>query len=81
MLVTVRQILVRFDLCLEIKKQLSYFNIFESDYGNDPDKRNYIVSNEKIEATSYKAKFSLHDGIAELIKGFQIIKRKQFSNI
>jgi len=71
----------KIELCNLIKKQLPYFDIGESDFGKDPDKRNYIVSNEKIEATGYKAKFSLNNGITELIKGFQIIKRNQYSNI
>jgi nucleoside-diphosphate-sugar epimerase len=71
----------KIELCEEIKKQLPYFEISESDFGKDPDKRNYIVSNEKIEATGYKPVFALQDGIAELIKGFQIIKRNQYGNI
>lgn len=71
----------KIELCAEIKKQLPYFEITESDYGKDPDKRNYIVSNEKIEATGFKPAFSLSDGITELIKGFEIIKRNQYGNI
>lgn len=71
----------KIELCNEIKKQLPYFDISESDFGKDPDMRNYIVSNEKIEATGYKPIYSLQSGITELIKGFQIIKRNQFSNI
>ncbi len=69
------------ELCEEIKKQLPKFVFIESSIGEDPDKRNYIISNEKIEKTGYKTEHSLPDGIAELIKGYQIIKRNQFSNI
>ncbi len=68
-------------LCEEIKKQLPNFQISESEIGEDPDKRNYIVSNEKIEATGFKTIFSLQDGITELIKGYRIIKRNQYANI
>ena len=71
----------KIELCMEIKKQLTYFDISESDYGKDPDKRNYIISNAKIESTGYMPAFSLQAGITELIKGFQIIKRNQYSNL
>jgi len=69
------------ELCEEIKKQIPEFVFIESKIGKDPDKRNYIVSNEKIKKTGFKPKFSLQEGIAELIKGYQIIKRNQFSNV
>jgi len=68
------------ELCEEIQKQLPDFYFAEAKVGQDPDKRNYIVSNAKIEKTGFKAKTSLQDGIRELIRGYQIIKRNQFSN-
>lgn len=73
--------LSKWELCEEMKKQLPGFYFTEAPVGEDPDKRDYIVSNAKIEATGFKPLFSLHEGIAELIKGYQIIKYKQFSNI
>ena len=73
--------LSKMELCLEIKKQVPEFTIMESEIGKDPDQRNYIVSNDKIEATGYKPQVGLQACIAELIKGFQIIRRNQFSNI
>jgi len=69
------------ELCEEIKKQVPDFYFAESPIGEDPDKRDYIVSNEKIERTGFKPDISLQTGIAELIKGYQIIRRNQFSNI
>lgn len=69
------------ELCEEIKKQIPGFIYLESKIGEDRDKRNYIVSNEKIEKTGFKPQVSLGEGIAELIKGYQTIKRNQFSNI
>jgi len=68
-------------LCEEIKKIVPEFYIVESDIGEDPDKRDYIVSNAKIEATGFKAKFLLQQGIKELVKGYEIIRRNQYSNI
>ena len=73
--------LSKWDLCEEIKKQVPDFYFVESNVGEDPDKRDYIVSNEKIEGAGFRAKTSLQKGIAELIKGFQIIRKNQFSNV
>lgn len=73
--------LSKWELCEEIKKQVPDFYFVEASVGEDPDKRNYIVSNAKIEATGFKPHFSLQDGISELIKGYEIIKGKQFSNV
>lgn len=73
--------LSKLELCEEIKKQIPRFVFIESKIGEDPDKRNYIVSNAKIEKTGFKPQVSLQDGIAELIKGYQIIKRSDFSNV
>ncbi|MCR9203898.1 MAG: NAD(P)-dependent oxidoreductase [Halobacteriovoraceae bacterium] len=71
----------KMELCERIKKYLPDFHIVESEIGKDPDKRNYIISNEKIESTGFKTEYSLDDGIQELIKSFGIIKREQFANI
>ena len=72
--------LSKLELCQEIQKQLPGFYFHEAPIGQDPDKRNYIVSNAKIEATGFSPKFSLQEGITELIKGFQVVKQDQFSN-
>ncbi len=72
--------LSKWELCEEIKKQVPNFIFIESKIGKDPDQRNYIVSNAKIEKTGFNAKFSLQEGISELIKGYQIIKQYGFSN-
>jgi len=73
--------LSKWELCQEIQKQVPEFYFFESKIGEDPDKRNYMVSNAKIERTGFKPEVSLQDGIAELIKGYQVISRNQFANI
>jgi len=69
------------ELCQEIKKQIPDFYFVESPIGEDPDKRDYIVSNEKIEKTGFKPAVSLKEGIAELIKGYQVIRRNQYANV
>lgn len=69
------------ELCEVIKSHFPELQIMESQSGEDPDKRNYIVSNEKIERTGFSPEISLDDGIEELIKGFQVISRPFFSNV
>ena len=68
-------------LCEEIKKHLPNFYFSEAEIGEDVDKRDYLVSNKKIEATGFKTENSLSFGIEELIKRFQIIKKSEYANI
>lgn len=68
-------------LCELIKKQIPSFVFLEEKIGKDPDRRNYIVSNNKIEKTGYLPSVSLEDGIEELIKGYSMIKNSQYSNV
>lgn len=72
--------LSKLELCHEIKKKLPDFVFVESPIGTDPDKRNYIVSNAKIEATGFLPHMFLHDGIDELIRGYRIIRAHRFTN-
>jgi nucleoside-diphosphate-sugar epimerase len=72
--------LSKIELCEEIKKHLSNFVYVEEKYKKDPDQRNYIVSNKKIEKTGFKPKYSISDGIKELIKGYKMIKNQNFGN-
>ena len=73
--------LSKLELCREIQRHLPSFVIHESDIGKDPDRRDYIVSNDKIERTGYMPAFSLQQGIRELIKGFSMIRNTKYSNI
>lgn len=72
--------LSKWELCEEIRKVVPRFYFTAAEVGEDPDKRDYIVSNAKIEATGYRPDVSLRDGIVELVKGYQIIKRTQYAN-
>ena len=69
------------ELCEEIKKVLPDFVYLVSEIGTDLDKRNYIVSNEKIEKAGFKATRSLNQGILELVSALPLLKRNQFANI
>ena len=69
------------ELCNLIQQQVPEFQYTVADIGKDPDQRNYIVSNERIESTGYKPIYSLTTGVSELIKGFKVIRRSQFSNV
>ncbi|HZC58262.1 MAG TPA: SDR family oxidoreductase [Xanthobacteraceae bacterium] len=69
------------ELCERIRLQVPSFVYLEAPVGEDPDKRDYIVSNSRIEATGYRPAHSLDDGISELIKGFRMIRNRVYGNI
>ena len=73
--------LSKIELCEQILEQIPDFVFFESEVGQDPDKRNYLVSNVKIEAAGFKPQVSLEQGISELIKGLPIFGQHLFSNV
>jgi len=73
--------LSKLELCQRIQQHLPSFVYLESNVGRDPDQRDYIVSNEKVERTGYRPAFSLDDGIRELIKGFAMIRNTKYSNV
>jgi len=69
------------ELCEHIQKQIPKFIFIDEQIGKDPDQRNYIVSNEKIQSTGFETEFSLDRGIEELIKGYKMIKNSLYGNI
>ncbi len=71
----------KLELCAKIKEQIPAFVYMEAPIGEDPDKRDYIVSNDKIESTGYKPEHSLEMGIQELIKTFTIITNSKYTNV
>jgi len=73
--------LSKLELCQRIQQHLPKFVFLEAPIGEDPDKRDYIVSNEKIERTGYQPAFSLDDGIRELIKGYRMIRNSLYGNV
>ncbi len=73
--------LSKLELCAEIRKHLPGFVSLEAPIGTDPDQRDYIVSNARIEATGYRPQFSLAAGIRELIKGYTIVRNSRHGNV
>jgi nucleoside-diphosphate-sugar epimerase len=69
------------ELCEVIRLRVPEFVFFESESGQDPDKRDYIVSNRRIEATGWQPQFSLDTGIQELIKTYRIVRQRSFTNL
>ena len=69
------------ELCAKIQEHVPGFQYLEAQVGEDPDKRDYIVSNARIEATGYMPKYSLDIGIPELLKGFRMIRDRVYGNI
>jgi nucleoside-diphosphate-sugar epimerase len=73
--------LSKWGLCERIREHIRDFTFLEAPVGEDPDKRDYIVSNARIAATGYKPIHSLDAGIVELIKGFTMIKNTVHGNV
>ena len=69
------------ELCERIQQYIPEFVVIDAPVGVDPDQRNYIVSNDKIEATGFKPQVSLDAGIVELIKGYTMAKNTLYSNV
>lgn len=72
--------LSKVELAEAIKKQIPNFVYLEAPIGEDPDKRNYIVSNARLANAGFKTEWSLERGITELIKGFTILKNTKYGN-
>jgi len=71
----------KLELCEVIKKFVPDFTIIEGDIKKDPDQRNYIVSNAKLEATGFEPMFTLEHGVVELLKGYKMIKNNIYGNV
>ena len=74
----------KLELSKNIQEYIPELTIIENEFKKDYDQRNYIVSNEKLEAKGWKTQFTLKGGIQELIKGYKLIqkhKNKDFTNL
>ncbi|MEJ7783517.1 MAG: NAD(P)-dependent oxidoreductase [Solirubrobacteraceae bacterium] len=68
-------------LALKIKEHVPSFYLHFSEFGTDPDKRNYVVSNERLREAGFEAQRSLDDGIVELLKAYRLLGRGRFANV
>lgn len=69
------------ELCFWIQKHIPQFVVMEAPLAVDPDQRNYVVSNAKLESTGWKPLVGLDEGICELIKGYAMIKNTRYGNV
>lgn len=69
------------ELALKVKEHVPNFYIYFAQVGSDPDKRNYIVSNQRLRQTGFEAERSLDEGIRELLKGYRMLGRGSFKNV
>ena len=69
------------ELCQHIQKHVPDFVFLDAPVGKDPDQRNYIVSNAKLERTGFQPSTSLDDGIRELVKGYTMVKNTVHGNV
>ena len=72
--------LTKKELALNIKKHIPKLEIQTAPLARDPDKRDYIVSNKKIENTGWEPMFNLDQGIIELIKLYKYMSQSNLTN-
>lgn len=68
------------ELALKVKDHVPDFHIHCAPIGSDPDKRNYVVSNQRLREAGFQARRSLDEGIQELLKGYRMLGRSRFTN-
>ena len=69
------------ELALKVKQYVPDFYIHFAPVGSDPDKRNYIVSNQRLHEAGFEAKRSLDEGIQELLKSYRMLGRTPLKNV
>ena len=70
----------KLELANKVKEHIPEFKIIEDEIGKDPDKRNYVVSNERLRKAGFECLYSLDRGIEELIRGYnQLIKSAHYN--
>lgn len=73
--------LSKIELCQVIQKHVPTFVYLEAPVGEDPDKRDYIVSNARIYSTGFRPRWSLDCGISELVKGYKTLSNSMYTNV
>jgi nucleoside-diphosphate-sugar epimerase len=73
--------LTKLQLCAKIQEHVPEFVFVEAPVGEDPDKRDYLVSNEKLEATGWAPQWDLDRGIKELLRGYRMLSTNKYGNV
>lgn len=73
--------LSKLELCGRIARHVPGFAYLEAPVGEDPDKRDYLVSNAKLERTGWRPDHGLDAGIQELVRGYRMLRNGRFSNV
>jgi nucleoside-diphosphate-sugar epimerase len=69
------------ELALKVKEHVPSFYLHFAEVGTDPDKRNYVVSNQRLREAGFEARRGLDDGIRELLKGYRMLGRGSLNNV
>jgi nucleoside-diphosphate-sugar epimerase len=69
------------ELALKVKEHVPNFYVHFAPIGSDPDKRNYVVSNQRLREAGFEARRSLDQGIRELLVGYRMFGRGQYRNV
>lgn len=68
------------ELAIKVRAHVPRFYIHFSEVGSDPDKRNYVVSNQRLREAGFEASRTLDDGIVELLKAYRMLRKTSFGN-
>jgi nucleoside-diphosphate-sugar epimerase len=68
------------ELALKVREHVPRFYIHFAEIGSDPDKRNYVVSNQRLADAGFVARRSLDEGIDELLKGYAMLASRRYAN-
>ena len=69
------------DLARKIQEHVPGFVVQHSEIGADPDKRDYVVSNQRLREAGFEARRLLEEGIRELLKGYRMLARSRYHNV
>jgi nucleoside-diphosphate-sugar epimerase len=73
--------LTKIELCKLISEEVADFVFYEAEVGSDPDQRDYLVSNSKIESRGFSPEISLREGVRELIRAYSMFNQQPFTNL
>jgi nucleoside-diphosphate-sugar epimerase len=69
------------ELAVKVREFVPKFYVHFAEVGSDPDKRNYLVSNQRLREAGFEARRILEVGIKELVKGYKMLGRGRHKNV